>query len=153
MREVDAKLALNKLQTTNGCRGLGCAPLYKPYVGLLPGSSGHFCVYSRIHELTAPRVSCVPHVFYFQPSDQRNRLSVCNKLCYAIGGAPYQITGTALGFFLQIYLLDVAQVTDGRRGKRPSPRSARQHSRPCTSRKMKCAKQTQAYLMFLLCLR
>uniref|UniRef100_A0A8B9LNC1 Major facilitator superfamily domain containing 2ab n=1 Tax=Astyanax mexicanus TaxID=7994 RepID=A0A8B9LNC1_ASTMX len=36
------------------------------------------------------------------------RLSVCSKLCYAIGGAPYQITGCALGFFLQIYLLDVA---------------------------------------------
>ncbi|TNN40496.1 Sodium-dependent lysophosphatidylcholine symporter 1-B [Liparis tanakae] len=39
-----------------------------------------------------------------------NRLSVCNKLCYAVGGAPYQITGCALGFFLQIYLLDVAQL-------------------------------------------
>lgn len=39
-----------------------------------------------------------------------NRLSVCNKICYAIGGAPYQITGCALGFFLQIYLLDVAQI-------------------------------------------
>uniref|UniRef100_G3P0X2 Major facilitator superfamily domain containing 2ab n=1 Tax=Gasterosteus aculeatus TaxID=69293 RepID=G3P0X2_GASAC len=43
--------------------------------------------------------------------EQANKLSVCNKLCYAIGGAPYQITGTALGFFLQIYLLDVAQVS------------------------------------------
>ncbi|XP_053190994.1 sodium-dependent lysophosphatidylcholine symporter 1-B [Scomber japonicus] len=42
--------------------------------------------------------------------EHRNRLSVCNKLCYAIGGAPYQITGCALGFFLQIYLLDVAQL-------------------------------------------
>ncbi|KAM3596624.1 uncharacterized protein V6R79_018257 [Siganus canaliculatus] len=42
--------------------------------------------------------------------DHRNRLSVCNKICYAIGGAPYQITGCALGFFLQIYLLDVAQL-------------------------------------------
>uniref|UniRef100_A0A669CYR6 MFSD2 lysolipid transporter A, lysophospholipid n=1 Tax=Oreochromis niloticus TaxID=8128 RepID=A0A669CYR6_ORENI len=41
---------------------------------------------------------------------QRNRLSVFSKLCYAFGGAPYQITGTALGFFLQIYLLDVAQL-------------------------------------------
>uniref|UniRef100_A0A8C4FBG3 MFSD2 lysolipid transporter A, lysophospholipid b n=1 Tax=Dicentrarchus labrax TaxID=13489 RepID=A0A8C4FBG3_DICLA len=41
---------------------------------------------------------------------ERNRLSVCNKICYAIGGAPYQITGCALGFFLQIYLLDVAQL-------------------------------------------
>uniref|UniRef100_A0A671UIG7 MFSD2 lysolipid transporter A, lysophospholipid b n=1 Tax=Sparus aurata TaxID=8175 RepID=A0A671UIG7_SPAAU len=40
----------------------------------------------------------------------RNRLSVCNKICYAVGGAPYQITGCALGFFLQIYLLDVAQL-------------------------------------------
>ncbi|XP_037549195.1 sodium-dependent lysophosphatidylcholine symporter 1-B [Nematolebias whitei] len=39
-----------------------------------------------------------------------HRLTVCNKLCYAIGGAPYQITGCALGFFLQLYLLDVAQL-------------------------------------------
>ncbi|KAK5857213.1 hypothetical protein PBY51_010471 [Eleginops maclovinus] len=45
-----------------------------------------------------------------KPKDQRNRLSVWNKLCYAIGGAPYQITGSALGFFLQLYLLDVAQL-------------------------------------------
>ncbi|XP_040917307.1 sodium-dependent lysophosphatidylcholine symporter 1-B-like [Toxotes jaculatrix] len=45
-----------------------------------------------------------------KPKDERNRLSVCSKLCYAIGGAPYQITGSALGFFLQIYLLDVAQL-------------------------------------------
>ncbi|KAL4624118.1 sodium-dependent lysophosphatidylcholine symporter 1-B-like [Arapaima gigas] len=40
----------------------------------------------------------------------RSPLSVCQKLCYAIGGAPYQITGSALGFFLQMYLLDVAQL-------------------------------------------
>lgn len=37
-------------------------------------------------------------------------LTVCSKVCYAIGGAPYQITGSALGFFLQIFLLDVAQL-------------------------------------------
>ncbi|XP_033878169.1 sodium-dependent lysophosphatidylcholine symporter 1-B-like isoform X1 [Acipenser ruthenus] len=43
-------------------------------------------------------------------SDRGGRLTVCNKICYAIGGAPYQITGCALGFFLQIYLLDVAQL-------------------------------------------
>ncbi|KAK2921298.1 sodium-dependent lysophosphatidylcholine symporter 1-B [Channa argus] len=42
--------------------------------------------------------------------ENRNRLSVCNKISYAIGGAPYQMTGCALGFFLQIYLLDVAQL-------------------------------------------
>ncbi|XP_056914263.1 sodium-dependent lysophosphatidylcholine symporter 1-B-like isoform X2 [Takifugu flavidus] len=38
------------------------------------------------------------------------RLTFWNKLCYAVGGAPYQITGSALGFFLQIFLLDVAQL-------------------------------------------
>ncbi|KAJ3608971.1 hypothetical protein NHX12_023499 [Muraenolepis orangiensis] len=43
-------------------------------------------------------------------NERVNQLSVCNKLCYAVGGAPYQITGCALGFFLQIYLLDVAQL-------------------------------------------
>ncbi|KAG8507681.1 Sodium-dependent lysophosphatidylcholine symporter 1 [Galemys pyrenaicus] len=41
----------------------------------------------------------------------KQQLSICNKLCYAVGGAPYQVTGCALGFFLQIYLLDVAQVS------------------------------------------
>ncbi|KAM4796799.1 sodium-dependent lysophosphatidylcholine symporter 1 [Rhinophrynus dorsalis] len=41
----------------------------------------------------------------------KHRLSVCSKICYAIGGAPYQITGTALGFFLQIFLLDVVQMS------------------------------------------
>ncbi|XP_037603023.1 sodium-dependent lysophosphatidylcholine symporter 1-B-like [Sebastes umbrosus] len=45
-----------------------------------------------------------------KPKEQISRLTVWNKLCYAIGGAPYQITGSALGFFLQIYLLDVAQL-------------------------------------------
>lgn len=43
-------------------------------------------------------------------SKKKQQLSICNKLCYAVGGAPYQVTGCALGFFLQIYLLDVAQV-------------------------------------------
>ncbi|XP_072558842.1 major facilitator superfamily domain-containing protein 2B isoform X1 [Paramormyrops kingsleyae] len=39
------------------------------------------------------------------------RLSVFSKLCFAIGGAPIQIAGSATGFFLQIYLLDVAQIS------------------------------------------
>ncbi|KAL2098929.1 hypothetical protein ACEWY4_005409 [Coilia grayii] len=41
---------------------------------------------------------------------RRDHLSIWSKICFAIGGAPYQITGSALGFFLQIYLLDVAQL-------------------------------------------
>uniref|UniRef100_A0A8B9Q1J1 Major facilitator superfamily domain containing 2B n=1 Tax=Apteryx owenii TaxID=8824 RepID=A0A8B9Q1J1_APTOW len=39
------------------------------------------------------------------------RLSVCSKLCYAIGGAPNQVAGSAAAFFLQIYLLDIAHIT------------------------------------------
>ncbi|KAM6912156.1 uncharacterized protein FYW49_010658 [Xenentodon cancila] len=42
--------------------------------------------------------------------EQRNHLSVWSKLSFALGGAPYQITGCVLGFFLQIFLLDVAQL-------------------------------------------
>uniref|UniRef100_A0A8C2H5J8 Sodium-dependent lysophosphatidylcholine symporter 1-B n=1 Tax=Cyprinus carpio TaxID=7962 RepID=A0A8C2H5J8_CYPCA len=49
--------------------------------------------------------ACDRHLTYRK---SRGQLSVCSKLCYAIGGAPYQITGCAIGFFLQIYLLDVA---------------------------------------------
>ncbi|KAM4680161.1 sphingosine-1-phosphate transporter MFSD2B isoform 2-T2 [Amazona ochrocephala] len=39
------------------------------------------------------------------------RLSVCSKLCYAIGGTPNQVAGSATAFFLQIYLLDIAHIT------------------------------------------
>uniref|UniRef100_A0A4W5PYX2 MFSD2 lysolipid transporter A, lysophospholipid a n=1 Tax=Hucho hucho TaxID=62062 RepID=A0A4W5PYX2_9TELE len=53
---------------------------------------------------------CASSLPIFQQRDNSGRLSMCSKLCYAIGGAPYQITGSALGFFLQIYLLDVAQL-------------------------------------------
>ncbi|XP_026851900.1 major facilitator superfamily domain-containing protein 2B isoform X2 [Electrophorus electricus] len=41
---------------------------------------------------------------------EQQKLSVCNKLCFAIGGAPNQVAGSAIDFFLQIYLLDVAQI-------------------------------------------
>ncbi|XP_044147898.1 major facilitator superfamily domain-containing protein 2B [Bufo gargarizans] len=39
------------------------------------------------------------------------KISVLSKVCYAIGGAPNQVAGSAAAFFLQIYLLDVAQIT------------------------------------------
>lgn len=41
----------------------------------------------------------------------RPGLTLCGKVCYAIGGIPYQMTGNALGFFFQIFLLDVVQVS------------------------------------------
>ncbi|XP_059836559.1 sodium-dependent lysophosphatidylcholine symporter 1-like [Hypanus sabinus] len=40
----------------------------------------------------------------------RQALPLCQKLCFAVGGAPYQMTGNAIGFFLQIFLLDVVQM-------------------------------------------
>uniref|UniRef100_A0AAY4BN09 Major facilitator superfamily domain containing 2B n=1 Tax=Denticeps clupeoides TaxID=299321 RepID=A0AAY4BN09_9TELE len=46
-----------------------------------------------------------------QETHTEQRLSVCSKLCFAIGGAPIQVAGSATAFFLQIYLLDVAQIS------------------------------------------
>lgn len=45
------------------------------------------------------------------PLQEKPGLPLCRKLCYAVGGIPYQMTGNALGFFLQIFLLDVVQVS------------------------------------------
>ncbi|KAM9823672.1 sodium-dependent lysophosphatidylcholine symporter 1-B [Neosynchiropus ocellatus] len=44
------------------------------------------------------------------PKKLKTKLTWYEKVCFAIGGAPYQITGCALGFFLQLFLLDVAQL-------------------------------------------
>ncbi|KAG5846371.1 hypothetical protein ANANG_G00114210 [Anguilla anguilla] len=50
-----------------------------------------------------------PH--FSKPLQQtEERLTICSKICFAIGGAPSQIAGSATAFFLQIYLLDVAQI-------------------------------------------
>ncbi|XP_056319063.1 sodium-dependent lysophosphatidylcholine symporter 1-B-like [Danio aesculapii] len=37
-------------------------------------------------------------------------LPLSRKLCYAVGAAPYQMTNIAIGFSLQIFLLDVVQM-------------------------------------------
>lgn len=47
------------------------------------------------------------------PSSQTelgHKLTLCSKLCFAIGGAPKEVAASATAFFLQIYLLDIAQV-------------------------------------------
>lgn len=83
-----------------------CSPLPSKWTILAINHSGF---------ISAAAVALSAHIFVlclFQPKVHKHRLSVWNKLCYAVGGAPYQITGSALGFFLQIYLLDVAQVTE-----------------------------------------
>ncbi|KAM9703525.1 major facilitator superfamily domain-containing protein 2B isoform 2-T3 [Menidia menidia] len=45
-----------------------------------------------------------------QQTDLSQKLSLCSKLCFAIGGAPKEVAASATAFFLQIYLLDVAQI-------------------------------------------
>uniref|UniRef100_A0A8C1YST5 Major facilitator superfamily domain containing 2B n=1 Tax=Cyprinus carpio TaxID=7962 RepID=A0A8C1YST5_CYPCA len=52
----------------------------------------------------------IPKTQYHAQFNVQGNLSVCSKLCFAIGGAPNQVAGSATAFFLQIYLLDIAQI-------------------------------------------
>ncbi|XP_068609734.1 major facilitator superfamily domain-containing protein 2B [Brachionichthys hirsutus] len=45
-----------------------------------------------------------------QQTELGHKLTFCSKLCFAIGGAPKEVAASATAFFLQIYLLDVAQI-------------------------------------------
>ena len=46
------------------------------------------------------------------PQDSRaGHLSFCTKVCYGIGGIPNQVASSATAFYLQLFLLDVAQVS------------------------------------------
>ncbi|XP_068198408.1 major facilitator superfamily domain-containing protein 2B [Antennarius striatus] len=45
-----------------------------------------------------------------QQTELGQKLTLCSKLCFAIGGAPKEVAASATAFFLQIYLLDVAQI-------------------------------------------
>ncbi|XP_035534797.1 major facilitator superfamily domain-containing protein 2B [Morone saxatilis] len=45
-----------------------------------------------------------------QQTELGNKLTLCSKLCFAIGGAPKEVASSAISFFLQIYLLDIAQI-------------------------------------------
>ncbi|XP_013378020.1 PREDICTED: major facilitator superfamily domain-containing protein 2B [Chinchilla lanigera] len=38
------------------------------------------------------------------------RLSFCTKVCYGFGGVPNQVASSAISFYLQLFLLDVAQI-------------------------------------------
>lgn len=43
-------------------------------------------------------------------SQRSGHIPLARKLCYAVGGVPYQMTTVAMGISLQIFLLDVVQV-------------------------------------------
>lgn len=45
------------------------------------------------------------------PSQGSGGIPLARKLCYAMGGVPNQLTAVAIGVSLQIFLLDVVQVT------------------------------------------
>ncbi|XP_017343480.1 sodium-dependent lysophosphatidylcholine symporter 1 isoform X1 [Ictalurus punctatus] len=48
-----------------------------------------------------------------QPNNDQQKgpgIPLARKLCYAIGGMPYQMTSSAKGFFMQIFLLDIVQM-------------------------------------------
>lgn len=40
-------------------------------------------------------------------------LPVWRKICFAVGGAPYQTTNTVINFFISIFLLEVAKIPPG----------------------------------------
>ncbi|XP_033618026.1 major facilitator superfamily domain-containing protein 2B [Fukomys damarensis] len=41
---------------------------------------------------------------------EAGRLSLCTKVCYGFGGIPNQVASSATAFYLQLFLLDVAQI-------------------------------------------
>ncbi|XP_046543497.1 sodium-dependent lysophosphatidylcholine symporter 1-B-like isoform X2 [Haliotis rubra] len=45
-----------------------------------------------------------------EDDDEEEPLSILRKICFAVGGAPYQICSTIIGFYLNIFLLEVAQI-------------------------------------------
>lgn len=60
-----------------------------------------------------PTRTPLSHYVFFPLSAQTElgqKLTLCSKVCFAIGGAPKEVAASATAFFLQIYLLDIAQV-------------------------------------------
>ncbi|KAM7334895.1 hypothetical protein ACRRTK_005372 [Alexandromys fortis] len=51
-----------------------------------------------------------PHTEEADSDGRAGRLSVCTKVCYGIGGVPNQVASSASAFYLQLFLLDVAQI-------------------------------------------
>ncbi|XP_062445542.1 sodium-dependent lysophosphatidylcholine symporter 1-like [Rhea pennata] len=72
---------------------------------MLPGGQGDAELPRLTQEGALPQRRAVHGKF-----QENSGLPLCRKVCYAAGGIPYQMTGNALGFFLQIFLLDVVQL-------------------------------------------
>ena len=63
--------------------------------------------------LSPPAPSLPPslcHQLVFSPADQ-DKIPVWKKLTYAVGAMPYAMCNTVVGFYLNIFLLEVAIVS------------------------------------------
>ncbi|XP_021330193.2 sodium-dependent lysophosphatidylcholine symporter 1 [Danio rerio] len=61
----------------------------------------------RMEKQTDHSIACATENDDNQPKEG---IPLSRKLCYAIGGMPYQMTANAKGFFMQIFLLDVVKM-------------------------------------------
>ncbi|KAB1267332.1 Major facilitator superfamily domain-containing protein 2B [Camelus dromedarius] len=59
----------------------------------------------------APLTLREAQVFEADSDSRAGRLSFCTKVCYGIGGVPNQVASSAVAFYLQLFLLDVAQIS------------------------------------------
>ncbi|XP_027411766.1 major facilitator superfamily domain-containing protein 2B isoform X4 [Bos indicus x Bos taurus] len=60
--------------------------------------------------LETPSTSLEAHTSAQGSDSGAGRLSFYRKLCYGIGGVPNQVASSAIAFYLQLFLLDVAQI-------------------------------------------
>lgn len=56
------------------------------------------------------RANSEPPVCPLSALQGSGRIPMMRKICFAVGGIPYQTTAAAIGISLQIFLLDVVKV-------------------------------------------
>ncbi|XP_008847062.1 major facilitator superfamily domain-containing protein 2B [Nannospalax galili] len=57
-----------------------------------------------------PARTAEPHTQEPSSDSRTSHLSFCTKVCYGLGGIPNQVASSASAFYLQLFLLDVAQI-------------------------------------------
>lgn len=70
------------------------------------------CVHNSLSTVSSTRNSCLQYLKVKDVALEPG-LPLWRKLCFAVGGMPYQMTSTVIGFFLNIFLLEVAEVRNG----------------------------------------
>lgn len=67
-------------------------------------------VYDLVFQWLPHRTEIFPVCSSLWFSQGSGGIPLARKMCYAVGGVPYQITTVAIGVSLQIFLLDVVRV-------------------------------------------